>query len=137
MIDEPHELDRLFNEQFPDARKLIPDFQKEYFGNPIGELGTVRCSRWVFEDKALLIGDAAHGVVPFHGQGMNAGFEDCSELVRMLDEFQEDWSLVLPNFESNRIPDANAIADMALEKLFDNAKPGDGRKISASETGRF
>jgi kynurenine 3-monooxygenase len=115
LIDEPSELDAFFDRQFPDAKSLIPDFQKEYFSNPVGDLGTVRCDRWVAGDRVLILGDAAHGVVPFHGQGMNAGFEDCSELIRLLDEHDDDWSAVLPEFESLRIPNANAIADMALE----------------------
>jgi len=115
LIDEPHELEQFFNEQFADAKALIPAFQEEYFGNPIGQLGTVRCDRWAFQDKALIMGDASHGVVPFHGQGMNAGMEDCSELIRLLDQYQDDWSQVLPEFERIRIPCANAIADMALE----------------------
>ncbi len=115
LIDEPHELEQFFDEQFADAKALIPNFQEEYFGNPIGELGTVRCDRWIYQDKAMIVGDAAHGIVPFHGQGMNAGFEDCSELCRLLDEHDDDWSAVIPEFERIRIPSANAIADMALE----------------------
>jgi kynurenine 3-monooxygenase len=115
LIDEPHELTAFFHEQFNDVDELIPDLQAEYFGNPIGQLGTVRCDRWTDKKRSLIIGDAAHGIVPFHGQGMNAGFEDCSELCRLLDAHQDDWSAVLPEFESLRIPNANAIADMALE----------------------
>ncbi len=114
-IDEPHELTRFFAEQFTDVNELIPDLEAAYFGNPIGQLGTVRCDRWTCRDAGLIIGDAAHGIVPFHGQGMNSGFEDCSELCRLLDENNEDWSVVLPEFERIRIPNANAIADMALE----------------------
>lgn len=115
LIDEPHELDKFFDEQFADAKALIPEFQKEYFGNPTGQLGTVRCDRWIYQDKALIMGDASHGVVPFHGQGMNAGMEDCSELVHLLDRHNDDWSSVLPEFERMRIPNTEAIADMALE----------------------
>ena len=115
LIDEPHELEKFFDDQFADAKNLIPEFQDEYFGNPIGQLGTVRCDRWVYENKALIMGDASHGIVPFHGQGMNAGMEDCSELIRLLDEHDDDWSVVLPEFEKLRIPNAEAIADMALE----------------------
>ncbi len=115
LIDEPAELAAFFHEQFNDVDERIPDLQAEYFGNPVGKLGTVRCDRWVLDNRCLLIGDAAHGIVPFHGQGMNAGFEDCSELIRLLDKHGDDWSRVLPEFESMRIPNANAIADMALE----------------------
>ncbi len=115
LIDEAHELEKFFDDQFADAKALIPDFQNEYFGNPIGQLGTVRCDQWAFQDKALIMGDASHGIVPFHGQGMNAGMEDCSELIRLLDEYQDDWATAIPAFQDARIPNANAIADMALE----------------------
>jgi kynurenine 3-monooxygenase len=63
----------------------------------------------------LILGDAAHAIVPFHGQGMNAGFEDCTELLRLLDQFDDDWSMVLPEFDRQRKPNTEAIADMALE----------------------
>jgi kynurenine 3-monooxygenase len=115
LIDEPEELSAFFREQFNDVDELIPDLQAEYFGNPTGKLGTVRCDRWVLENRCLLLGDAAHGIVPFQGQGMNAGFEDCSELCRLLDKYGDDWSQALKEFETIRIPNANAIADMALE----------------------
>jgi kynurenine 3-monooxygenase len=115
LIDEPEELFAFFAEQFPDVDERIPDLQAEYFRNPVGHLGTVRCDRWVAGNKALILGDAAHGIVPFHGQGMNAAFEDCSELCRLLDQHNHDWSAVLPEFEALRIPNARAIADMALE----------------------
>lgn len=107
---------RFFETQFPDATRLIPNLEDEFFGNPTGVLGTVRATRWASPDgNALLLGDAAHAIVPFHGQGMNAGFEDCGELLRLLDKHQEDWSAVLPEFETIRRPNGNAIADLALE----------------------
>jgi kynurenine 3-monooxygenase len=104
-----------FEKHFPDALQLIPDLEEDFFTHPQGPLGTVRCSPWFLADEALIMGDASHAVVPFHGQGMNAGFEDCSELMRLLDKHGEDWSLVLPEFDQIRRPNANAIADMALE----------------------
>lgn len=105
-----------FASQFPDAMRLIPNLEAEFFGNPTGVLGTVRCSHWASPSgDALLLGDAAHAIVPFHGQGMNAGFEDCGELLRLLDKHQETWSDVLPEFEALRRPNGNAIADLALE----------------------
>jgi kynurenine 3-monooxygenase len=108
-------VDVFFEKHFPDARKLIPDLQADFFANPQGPLGTVRCAPWFYEDKALILGDASHAIVPFHGQGMNAGFEDCSELIRLLDAFEDDWARVLPEFDRIRRPNADAIADMALE----------------------
>ena len=96
-------------------KRLIPDLESDFFANAQGRLGTVRCSKWYYQDKALILGDASHAIVPFHGQGMNSGFEDCSELIRLLDKHNHDWSVVLPAFDRIRRPNANAIADMALE----------------------
>lgn len=114
-LDEPHELIAFFEQQFPDALKLIPDLKADYFNNPQGSLGTVRCHPWYYQNDGLILGDAAHAIVPFHGQGMNAGFEDCSELIRLLDKHSDDWAQVLPEFDRIRRPCANAIADMAIE----------------------
>ena len=115
MLDQAGQVTRFFSEHFPDALKLIPDLQQDYEDHPQGRLGTLRCSRWYHPAGVLLVGDAAHAIVPFHGQGMNSGFEDCSVLLRLLDEFQDDWSQVMPAFEAERLPNAEAIADMALE----------------------
>ncbi len=104
-----------FERNFPGTLKLIPDLEADFFANTQGRLGTVRCAPWYYEDKALILGDASHAIVPFHGQGMNCGFEDCSELIRLLDEFDEDWARVLPEFDRIRRPNAHAIAEMALE----------------------
>lgn len=106
---------RFFAEQFPDAYELIPNLAEDFFHNPTGVLGTVRCSKWTNGENALLLGDAAHAIVPFHGQGMNAGFEDCRTLVDFLNESAGDWSRTLVAFERERIAQGNAIADMALE----------------------
>jgi len=105
-----------FTAQFPDVARMIPTLEDEFFGNPTGVLGTVRATRWASADgNALLLGDAAHAIVPFHGQGMNAGFEDCGELLRLLDKHAENWLAVMPEFESIRRPNGDAIADLALE----------------------
>ncbi len=108
-------LHSFFEKHFPTALELIPDLESDFFNHAQGRLGTVRCSPWFYPDKALIMGDASHAIVPFHGQGMNAGFEDCSELIRLLDEFDEDWSRVLPEFDRIRRPNADAIATMAIE----------------------
>ncbi|MFK7769469.1 MAG: FAD-dependent oxidoreductase [Mariniblastus sp.] len=104
-----------FQQNFPEALNLIPDLARDFIDNPQGRLGTVRCSPWIYEDKAVILGDASHAIVPFHGQGMNSGFEDCSELIRLLDKHDDDWAKVLPEFDSIRRPNAHAIAEMALE----------------------
>ena len=104
-----------FKEHFPTAIPLMPNLESDYFDNPSGVLGTVRCSPWFHTDCGLIMGDASHAIVPFHGQGMNSGFEDCSELIRLLDEYNDEWAAVLPEFGKQRKPNADAIADMAIE----------------------
>lgn len=104
-----------FKEQFPDALELIPGLAKEFFENPTGILGTVRCSPWLLDESVLLMGDASHAIVPFHGQGMNAGFEDCALFVELLEANDHNWPLAMREFDRTRKDDADAIADMALE----------------------
>ncbi|TXK52834.1 FAD-dependent monooxygenase [Pontibacter qinzhouensis] len=103
-----------FQNSFADAILLMPDLAQEYFANPVGSLVTIKCFPWSFEGKAMLIGDAAHAVVPFYGQGMNAGFEDITVLDQMLDNFTGDWRDLFERFERKRKPDADAIADLAV-----------------------
>ncbi len=114
-LDSRELLETFFEEYFPSALALIPDLAGDFFSNPTGSLGTVRCSPWFYENDSLILGDAAHAIVPFHGQGMILGFEDCSELVRLLNEFDDDWERALPELNRIRKPCADAIADMALE----------------------
>ncbi|RDX35293.1 FAD-dependent monooxygenase [Kangiella sp. HD9-110m-PIT-SAG06] len=103
-----------FNENFSDVLDLIPNVAEDFFTNPTGILGTVRSKNWAHGD-VLLFGDASHAIVPFHGQGMNCGFEDCSELHRLLNKHSDDWQKVINEFTSVRRDNADAIADMALE----------------------
>lgn len=109
---------RFFEREFPDAIPLIPDLEQSFFANPTGTLGTVRCHPWHLGDRVLLVGDAAHAIVPFFGQGMNAGFEDCTELDRLLDELGHDaWGELFARFSEMRKPHTDAIAEMALENF--------------------
>ena len=114
-LDSPEKVRAFFTQHFSDAVPLMPDLEIDFFANPAGRLGTLRCGPWHYEDCGLIVGDAAHAIVPFHGQGMNAGFEDCTVLMKLLDEHNDDWSQVLPEFTRTRKPDADAIADMAIE----------------------
>ncbi len=114
-LHDPASFDEFFRRNFADALALIPDAAELYFRNPTGFLGTVHCPNWRVGDAAALIGDAAHAIVPFHGQGMNCGFEDCHDLNALLDEHHDDWSAVLPAYEALRKPNAEAIALMAQE----------------------
>ena len=114
-LDSPEKVRTFFTRHFPDAVPLMPNLETDFFENPAGRLGTLRCHPWHYRDCGLIVGDAAHAIVPFHGQGMNAGFEDCTVLKNLLDHYDDDWSKVLPEFTRTRKPDADAIADMAIE----------------------
>ena len=105
---------RFFEKEFPDALELIDDFESQYDEHPIGQLATIRTDNWHAGGMALLMGDAAHAIVPFHGQGLNCCFEDCLTLDALLAE-ESDWETVFRRFTDIRRPNANAIADMALE----------------------
>jgi kynurenine 3-monooxygenase len=104
----------LFRREFPDAVPLVADLEREFHGRPVGTLGTVRCDRWHDGDRVLLIGDAAHAIVPFFGQGMNAGFEDCTILGELLDR---DERTAFAALTERRRPDTDAIAAMALDNF--------------------
>lgn len=114
-LDTPARVRDFFQAWFPDAAALIPDLEAAFFDNPTGPLGTVRSSPWHLDDKLCLVGDAAHAVVPFHGQGMNAAFEDCLEMDVCLEETRGDWAEAFQRFFERRKPNAEAIADMAIE----------------------
>lgn len=111
----PAQVEELFRTEFPDAIALMPNYQKEFAENPQGHLGTVRCSQWVFENSIALMGDAAHAILPFFGQGMNSGFEDCTVLYQEILKNPKDWGAALAAYEKTQKPNATAIADMALE----------------------
>lgn len=104
-----------FDKQFPDAVAMMPALLDDYFENPTGSLVTVRCFPWAYEGKVALMGDACHAVVPFFGQGMNAAFEDCSELSKCIDDHKGDWAKIFDQYQHARKANADAIADMAIE----------------------
>lgn len=112
------EVSMFFESTFPDAVALMPTLLEDYNANPTSSLVTVRCYPWV-KNNTLLIGDAAHAIVPFFGQGMNAGFEDCRIVNEMLTHFNDDWKKVLPEFERTRKKDADAIAKLALDNFIE------------------
>ncbi len=102
-----------FQKYFADAIPLMPTLLQDFWANPTSSLVTVNCSPWQWQNRILLLGDAAHAIVPFYGQGMNAGFEDCTILDAMLDEMEGDWSKTIPAFAQSRVKDGNAIAELA------------------------
>ncbi|HYK45944.1 MAG TPA: NAD(P)/FAD-dependent oxidoreductase [Parafilimonas sp.] len=113
-LDAEQKVRTFFEETFPDAVPLMPNYVQEFFDNPTSSLVTVKCFPWIREEKFALIGDAAHAIVPFFGQGMNCGFEDCRILDELIEKYDGDWSVILNEYQTLRKPDADAIADLAV-----------------------
>jgi len=113
----PEDVVEFFRSRFPDALSLMPHLADNYFANPTGSMVTIKCSPWRVGGQSLLLGDAAHAIVPFFGQGLNCGFEDCVCFLEILDRLGADWPLVFKEFEESRRTNTNAIADLALENF--------------------
>ena len=114
-IRKPEQIADLFKNEFPDLIPLLPDYQQQFAAHPVASLVTIRCAPWN-NRNFMLIGDAAHAIVPFYGQGMNAGFEDCRILMEMLDS-HSNWETLFVDFYTYRRPDADAIAQLALNNF--------------------
>ena len=108
-----------FEKTFTDAVPLMPTLEDDFFANPTSSLVTVKCFPWVREDKFALIGDAAHAIVPFFGQGMNCGFEDCLVLNSLIEKYGEDWRTILSEYQQLRKADGDAIAELALNNFIE------------------
>lgn len=106
-----------FQKEFPDALAVMPNLLEDFFANPTAPLGTIKCSPWHYKGNTLLMGDAAHAIVPFYGQGMNASFEDVVEFDAVLDTHEGDWKTVFKAYEKTRKKDTNAIADLAIDNF--------------------
>ena len=132
-----------FNQQYPDAMALMPNLVTEFFENPTGPLGTIRCNPWHCYEKVVLLGDAAHAIVPFYGQGMNASFEDVFVFDQILNKYQGDWKAVLTAYEKTRRKDTDAIANLALDNFHEmkehTASPlfQEKRKLEMAFEGQF
>ncbi len=109
----------LFGREFPDAVPLMPTLVEDFFDNPTGELGTLKCEPWSVDGKVLLLGDAAHAMVPFYGQGMNCAFEDVRVLASLIDDLGTDWAKVYAEYGRLRKVNTDAIADMAEENFYE------------------
>lgn len=116
---DKHSLLEFFNREFPDAVPLMPTLVEDFFHNPTGGLGTVKCRPWNFDGKALLLGDSAHAMVPFYGQGMNCAFEDIRVLDRLIEKHGADWETTFTEYDASRKINTDAISDMAEENFFE------------------
>ncbi len=119
-LDSQEKVMAFFQEYFPNTLPLLPNLVEEFFENPTGKLATVKCTPWHYQDLALILGDAAHAVVPFHGQGMNCGFEDAIALAETIDSDKSDlsssnWQSIFLSVDQQRKENGDAIADMAIE----------------------
>ncbi|MEJ6793153.1 MAG: NAD(P)/FAD-dependent oxidoreductase [Lacinutrix sp.] len=110
---------KFFKTQFPDALALIPNITEEFFNNPTGPLGTIKCSPWHNQNKNILLGDSAHAIVPFYGQGMNASFEDVAVFDAILEAHEGDWETIFKIYEKTRKVDTDAIADLAIDNYYE------------------
>ena len=108
-----------FEKNFPDSIDVIPKLAQDFFNNPTSTLVTMKCFPWTYEDKIALIGDACHAIVPFYGQGMNAGFEDISILNEMMEQYGNDWKMVFSEYEKSRKPNADAIAELSYRNFME------------------
>src|SRR6059058_1758221 len=113
------EIRRFFDEEFPDAVPLMPALLEDFKNNPTGSLVTIRCAPWYHKDKVALVGDAAHAVVPFYGQGMNAAFEDCVVLDKCLAEFPQDRQRAFAEYFARRKENTDALANLAVQNFIE------------------
>jgi len=118
-LDTNDKVRAFFEKHFTDALRLMPNFIENYTSNPVGAMVTIKCSPWHQEGRALLLGDSAHAIVPFFGQGLNCAFEDISIFLELLDRRGPDWPNLLPEFERARKENTDAIADLALENFIE------------------
>ncbi|MEM9823052.1 MAG: FAD-dependent monooxygenase, partial [Bacteroidota bacterium] len=118
-LNTKEKLKAFFEKYYPSLLPYIPHLYQEYFENPVGTLGTIKCYPWQAYGKALLMGDASHAIVPFYGQGMNASLEDVRIFDETLEDFESDWEKVFINFQEKRRHNANAIADLAIDNFYE------------------
>ena len=116
-LTTPEIVTEFFKKEFPDALDLMPNLVEEFFENPTAPLGTVKCFPWNYKGHSLLLGDSAHAIVPFYGQGMNASFEDVVEFDAFLDAHDGNWETTFKAFQTHRKVDTDAIADLAIDNF--------------------
>lgn len=108
-----------FEKNLPDTLDVIPKLAEDFFKNPTSTLVTMKCFPWTYTNKVALIGDACHAIVPFYGQGMNAGFEDISILYDMIQKYGDDWKTIFSEYQNSRKPNADAIAELSYRNFME------------------
>lgn len=108
-----------FKQEFPDAYSLFPNLAQEFEENPVSGMMTVKCFPWHYKDEIVLMGDAAHAIVPFYGQGMNCGFEDCVSFDGLIHQEKENWAAIFEQFSNTRKPNSDAILELALQNFIE------------------
>lgn len=112
-------VEAFFEKNLPDTIDVIPKLTEDFFKNPTSTLVTMKCFPWTYEDKVALIGDACHAIVPFYGQGMNAGFEDITILYEFMQKHGDDWKTIFSEYEKSRKPNADAIAELSYRNFME------------------
>lgn len=118
-LNDKPKVEAFFKKYFAHLIPFMPNYLDDFFNNPTGTLGTIKCNPWQAYGKTVVMGDAAHAIVPFYGQGMNASFEDVRVFDEMIDQYNGNWSQILPAFQEERVENANAIADLALDNFYE------------------
>jgi kynurenine 3-monooxygenase len=118
-LNTPEKVRAFFEKYYPDSLEHLPNLVETYFENPVGTLGTIKCYPWQAFGKVLIMGDAAHAVVPFYGQGMNASFEDVRVFDEILEQYEGDWATILEKFQEARVDNGNAIGDLAKQNEYE------------------
>jgi kynurenine 3-monooxygenase len=118
-LKKPEAVTAFFHKHFPDAVAMMPELTDDFFANPNASLVMTKCYPWNYQDTVCLLGDAAHAIVPFYGQGMNAGFEDCTVMSQMMGEYNNDFAKIFPEFTKARKPAGDAILELALRNYIE------------------
>jgi kynurenine 3-monooxygenase len=118
-LKDRKQVEDFFEKNLPDTIDVIPNLAEDFFKNPTSTLVTMKCFPWTYSDKVALIGDACHAIVPFYGQGMNAGFEDITVLYEFMEEFGNDWERIFKEYEKSRKPNTDAIAELSYRNFME------------------
>jgi kynurenine 3-monooxygenase len=119
LLKDRKEVEAFFEKNFPDSIDVIPKLAEDFFNNPTSTLVTMKCYPWTYGDKVALIGDSCHAIVPFYGQGMNAGFEDISILYEIIEKYGDDWEMIFSEYQNSRKPNADAIAELSYRNFME------------------